>query len=329
MNKVKIKNHNLVTVFVLFLIVIFMSLFAHNFLSPANFTNILRQVSLTVIVACGTTFIMIAGGLDISVGGVLAVTGVVAAKSASMGFSVPISFAFGILFGLIVGLVNAFLIEGTKIPTVIATLGTMYICRGLAYVISGGNPIIDVPDNYSFISATHFGPIPLLIIIMLVVFIICHIIFKYTLLGKYTLAIGGNTETSKLSGIKTVKIKTILYAMGGTLAGIGGVLMSSRLKSGDPNVGMGFEFDCIVAVVIGGTSLIGGEGSLSGTFIGALIVAVIANGMNLMGIGTFYQYIIQGGVLVLAVIFDQTLKGEGLKFNFITRLFSYDKRTSC
>jgi ribose transport system permease protein len=312
----------IVTLLVLVLICIILTSLSDKFFTVVNITNVLKQVSMVVIVACAVNFVMISGGLDLSIGGVMALSGVVMATVASNGYPMWLAIVVGILIGSLIGVINAGLVVWTRMTPVIATIGTMYVTRGLAFVVSGGHTVVDgLPSNFDFISAIHFGSIPLLVVIMAVVFIIFYFILTKTVLGKYTYAIGGNAETSRLSGIKVGKVKATLYMLSGTLAGLAGVLMASRLSSGDPNVGIGFEFDVIVSIVLGGTSLAGGEGSLFGTLIGALIVGVLTNGMNLLGIGSIYQYIVEGVVLVLAVIIDQTLKGEGIDVKKIGKLF--------
>lgn len=294
---------------ILLLMMLIFALVNTKFLTANNLTNILRQVSLTVITASVITFVMISGGIDLSIGGVLALAGVVAARLAVNGWPIGLALLIGMLSGTVVGMINGGLVIFTRIPPVIATLGTMYVTRGFAYVLSDGSAIVNgLPDHFGFVSESHIGFLPLIVVIMFVIFILFQIILTCTLLGKYTYAIGGSIETARFSGIKTNRIKFFLYLLAGTMAGLSGVLMASRLSSGDPNIGIGFEFDVIVAVVLGGTSLSGGEGSLLGTLIGALIVAVLANAMNLLGVGSFYQYIFQGVVLVFAVVLDLTLK---------------------
>lgn len=307
--RMKFPTQSIVLCAILIAMMIVFALVNPKFLTPINLTNILRQVSLTVITASVITLVMISGGIDLSIGGVLALAGVVAARLAVAGWPLGLALLVGILSGALVGMINGGLIIWTRIPPVIATLGAMYVTRGFAYVLSNGSAIVNgLPDHFGFVSESHIGFLPLIVVIMFIVFGFFQLILTRTLLGKYTYAIGGSIETARLSGIKTNRIKFLLYLLAGTMAGLSGVLMASRLSSGDPNIGIGFEFDVIVAVVLGGTSLSGGEGSLFGTLIGALVVAVLANAMNLMGIGSFYQYIFQGVVLVLAVVVDLTLK---------------------
>jgi ribose/xylose/arabinose/galactoside ABC-type transport system permease subunit len=303
----------LVTLGVLLLLMAVMAILTPQFLTPTNLTNVLRQTSMVIIVACAATMIMISGGLDISVGGVLALTGVVAAKLATMGYPLGLAILIGVLTGALIGTINGFLIVGLKITPVIATLGTMSVARGLAFLISGGRAVVTgLPPGFRLPGRSYVGPIPTPVIIMAVVFVIFYFLLNHTLLGKYTYAIGGNKETARLSGVPVSRSQFVLYVLGGLMTGVAGIIMASRLASGQPDVGYGFEFDVIVAVVLGGTSLAGGEGSVVGTLIGALIVGVLANGLNLLGVHTFYQLVLQGVVLIFAVLLDMTLKGQGL-----------------
>ncbi|HPI74548.1 MAG TPA: ABC transporter permease [bacterium] len=302
-------SQNLILLLILVSVSLVLSLGSQNFSSGYNILNILRQVSLTVLSASVVTLVMISGGLDLSIGGVLALAGVAAARLSVAGLPLPLAFAAGILIGIVSGALNGSLIIATGIPPVIATLGTMYISRGLAYILSGGSAVVNgLPNSFGFVGETHFGPLPLLVVIMMMVIAICHFLLTKTVLGRHIYAMGGNLQAANLAGIPVKRVKLLLYTLSGTMAGISGVLLASRLSSGDPNVGIGFEFDVIVAIVLGGTSLAGGEGTLSGTLLGALILAVFANGMNLLGIGSFYQYVVQGAILVLAVILDLTLR---------------------
>jgi ribose/xylose/arabinose/galactoside ABC-type transport system permease subunit len=234
---------------------------------------------------------------------------VIAARLAVQGIPLPWAFLSGAGVGLLAGSLNGLLIIGTGIPPVIATLGTMYVTRGLAYILSNGSAVVNgLPDQFGIVGELHVGFLPILVIIMAVVLFVCQFVLAKTVLGRHIYAIGGNVQAAHLAGVPVRRVKLVLYIMAGAMAGLCGVLLASRLSSGDPNVGIGFEFDVIVAIVLGGTSLAGGEGTLSGTFIGALILAILANGMNLLGIGAFYQYIVQGVILVMAVTLDFMLR---------------------
>jgi ribose transport system permease protein len=304
----------LVILGVLVLIMAVMSALTPSFLTTTNLTNVLRQSAMVVIVACAATMVMISGGLDISVGGVLALAGVVAAKLATMGYPLWLAIIIGVASGALMGVINGFLIVNLKITPVIATLGTMNVARGLAFLISEGRAVVTgLPPDFRLAGRSYVGPIPTPVIIMAVVFVLFYILLHHTLLGKYTYAIGGNKETARLSGIPVSRTQFILYVLVGLMTGVAGVIMASRLASGQPDIGVGFEFDVIVAIVLGGTSLAGGEGTVFGTLIGALIVGVLTNGLNLLGVHTFYQYVFQGVVLIFAVLLEMTLKGQGLR----------------
>ena len=300
---------------ILLVLILVMSLLSPYFLTVVNVTNLLRQVAMVAIAAVGATFIMITRGLDISVGGLLAFTGVAFALFTVAGAPLLIATLLSIGVGAGVGMVNGALIVGAKINPVIATLGTMYMTRGLAFLVSGGTAVVNgLPGNFNVVGRGYVWVVPIPVIIMGVVFIVGHLLLSKTLLGKYTYAIGGNPETARLSGISVKKITFSLYVMAGALTGLSGAIMASRLATGNPTVGQGFEFDVIIAVLLGGTSLSGGEGTIVGTLIGTLIVGVLANGLNLLGVHTFYQYIIKGLVLVFAVMLDMGLKGQGITF---------------
>ena len=302
---------------VLVLICVFNAISSPVFLSIRNISNILVQVALIVIVGTGYSLLMISGGLDLSIGAIVALGGTVAAGLAVAGLPVIVCYLAGMLVGLFIGAINGTLAVGFKITPVIATLGTMNLARGLAfiyaYTLTKGEVSIykGIPREFLFLGGAVKG-IPVPIIIMAVVVVIFLIIQNYTSFGKYCFAIGGNEEAARLSGIYIGRHRFILYCVVGLLAGISGAILAARVGSGQPGSGIGFEFDVIVAVILGGTSLFGGEGSVSGTIIGALILGVLRNGLNLLGVNVFYQYIASGAVLIFAVILDAYLKGKGV-----------------
>jgi ribose transport system permease protein len=199
------------------------------------------------------------------------------------------------------------------VTPIIVTLGTMYVARGFAFTISGGDAIVaGLPNSFSLPGQSDIGPIPTPVVIAVIVVLLFYLLLHHTLLGKYTYAIGGNRETAILSGIPVARVQIVLYTLSGLAAGLGGVILASRLASGQPTAATGFEFDVIIAIILGGTSLAGGAGKVSGTVLGALFVAVLENGLDLLGVPSFYQYIALGTVLIAAVILDVTLKGEGV-----------------
>ena len=302
------------TLFILIFIMAVLSIISDKYLTVDNLLNILRQESPLIIIASAATILMISGGMDLSPAGVIALTSVVLAKLCVGGVPLWAASIISLLVGAASGLFSGILVVVANVPPMIATLGTWYITKGLAYVLSNSYAIVQgLPDNFSWISG-YIGPIPLMVIIAAVIFAVFYVLLNKTLLGKYAYAIGGNSETSRLSGISVKRIQCILYVLTGLMSSIAGVLTSSRINSGDPNLSTsGIEFEIIVAIILGGTSLLGGQGSLIGSLIGALILGNLSNGMNLLGIGTVYQFIVEGAVLIIAVVIDLIIKGNSVK----------------
>ena len=299
----------LVIVGVLLLIMAVLTILSKDFLTVTNVTNVFRQVSTTVIAGSAVTLLMISGNFDLSIGSILAISGTMHALMVVWGVPIPVAILLCVLIGVLVGLINGALVVLLDVPSFIATLGSMYAVRGAAWVITGGNSISrGLPKTFTVLGRGYIGPVPISILIMLIVFAVFYFIQKKTLLGKYAFAIGGNRRTALLSGIGVKKVGVTLYVLVGGLAAFAGTMLSSRLGVGNASVGSGFEFDVVVAVILGGTSLEGGEGSVFGMLIGALIVGFIANGLNLLGVQSFYQDIVKGIVLVGAVFLDRFLK---------------------
>jgi len=297
----------------LILLCIVMTFLSSNFLTPVNLLNILQQISIISIIAVGLTFVIILGGIDLSVGSIVAFSGLIMAGLMVKFHMNPwISILAGILCGSILGFINGIMISGLNIPPFIATLGMMSIARGAAFTISGGAPIYTFPDAFLSISG-RIGIIPIPAIIMIIIFIIASYILKYTVLGRYTYAIGGNETTSVLSGISVKFYKTVVYTLSGFFCAISAVLLTSKLDSAVPVAADGYELDAIAAVVIGGTSMTGGEGKISGTLIGALIMGVVNNGLNLLTVPQGPQRIIKGAIIVIAVAIDLIRKKKSLK----------------
>lgn len=298
----------LVNLAVLVALWIVLSLTADNFLDWTNAKNILRQISIVAIVASAATLVMVGGGLDLSVGGIAALSGVAAALIAAEGAGTEVSFVLGAFVGVGVGLVNGILIVSVGLNPVIATLGTLYVARGAANVLSDGLPIYDVPLDWSSLGTGFTFGLPTPAIILAVVVLVLWIVQRSTLLGKYTVAVGSNFEAARLAGIPVDRVRIALYVISGAAAGIGGIVLSSILNSGQPTAGTGLEFDVIVAAILGGTSLTGGQGSVLGTIVGALIVGTVNNGLNLLGVQSFWQSIVQGLILVGAVGLDAVVQ---------------------
>ncbi|MDR1797678.1 MAG: ABC transporter permease [Clostridiales Family XIII bacterium] len=301
---------NIITLGILIVLFIVLSIVSDSFLSASNMITVLRQVVMVVVVGAGVTLLMIAGNIDLSVGSVLALSGVVYASLAVKGVPLFVGALVAVAMGCACGVLNALMVTKLNVTPVIATMGIMYAARGLALVLAGGHTItMGLPMNFNeFGRSTIGGVVPTTVIIMLIIVLVFIFIQTKTVLGKYSFAIGGNAHAAIFSGINIKKYVSWLFIIVGILTGFAGVITASRLGVGDPNAGSGFEFDVIVAVVLGGTSMNGGEGSVTGMVVGALIVGFLANGLNLLGVDSFYQYILKGAVLVGAVVMDSALK---------------------
>ena len=251
------------------------------------------------------TMVIILGGIDLSVGSIIALSGVIAAGCVSR-YELPIAVALiaGVLVGVVIGVFNGFVICKTTIPPFIVTLATMNIARGLAKVYTGGSPVRVVTKEWQFIGAGYIGPVPVPVIIMIIAIIITALMMNKTKLGRHIYAVGGNTQAAEFSGIKVARVKFIVHAYAGLMAGLAGIILASRMYSGQPTAGEGAEMDAIAAVVVGGTSMAGGSGKIGGTIIGALIIGVLNNGLNLMNVNSFWQDVVKGVVILLAVFID-------------------------
>lgn len=276
-----------------------------RFLTVPNLTIILTQVSINALLAFGVTFVIITGGIDLSLGSMVAVTGVAAALFAhpdTYPLIVPILIALGA--GLLMGGFNGLVITKSKVPPFIVTLGTMTIGRGLALILSKGRPVSNLSDSFNFIGGGKVFGVPFPIIILVVVFILCSLLLRKTIWGRYMYAVGGNEQAARASGISVEKIKMLVYLLSGLLAGLAGIVLTSRITTGQPNAGQGFELDAIAAAIIGGTSTSGGSGTMTGTLIGALLIGVISNGLDLLNVTSYYQEVVMGIIIIGAVILD-------------------------
>ena len=276
-----------------------------TFLTTKNIFNVLRQSSTNLMLACGMTMVIILGGIDLSVGSIIAMSGVLGAAAVVWG-GMPeiVGILIAILSGLLFGLLNGMVIALTKIPPFIVTLASMNIAKGIAYVYSGGKPIRCMTDAWKFLGAGYIGPVPTPVVTMTIVFIVAVLFLNRTKMGRHVYAVGGNDTAAKFSGISTAKVKFVVYSFSGLMAGLAGITIASRLYSGTCTSGDGAEMDAIAAVVVGGTSMAGGSGKLGGTLIGVLIIGILNNGLNLMGVNSDWQYIIKGAVILLAVYVD-------------------------
>ena len=298
-----IRQYGLLIVFGIICLII--SLITPQFLTLSNLTIIVTQVSINALLAFGVTFVIITGGIDLSLGSIVAVTGVTSAMLAHPdSYPVLIPIVMGLLAGLLMGAFNGFIITKSKIAPFIVTLGTMTIGRGLALILSDGRPVSNLSDSFNYLgSGTVFG-IPFLILIFILVFALCSIILSKTILGRHIYAIGGNEQAARATGINIDRVKLSVYSISGLLAGLAGILLASRITTGQPNAGAGFELDAIAAVVIGGTSTAGGRGTMTGTLIGVLLIGVINNGLDLLNVTSYYQQVVMGIIIIGAVIVD-------------------------
>ena len=301
-----IKYKSLVGLLALIAIV---SVLSPSFLSTKNIFNILRQTSVNGIIAAGMTFVILTGGIDLSVGSILAISGAICASILVNGQNIVIAVLAALLVGAMVGFLNGFIITKGKLQPFIATLATMTILRGLTLVYTDGKPITlgsgDLALNFGQIGGGKILGIPTPALIMILVFLVCAYVLKNTKMGRYTYALGSNEEATKLSGLNTDKIKIAVYTLSGILASIAGIIITSRLFSAQPTAGDGYELDAIAAVVLGGTSLTGGKGKISGTIIGALIIGVLSNALNILDVSSYYQMMVKGAVILIAVLLDR------------------------
>lgn len=301
--------------FTIFLVLIAMMLFlgitAPGFLSVDNLFSIILNVTFIGVMACGMTMVIITGGIDLSVGSILGLSGVVMGLLMhDLGLNPVLSILVGLLVGMAAGLTNGLLITKVKIPPFISTLGMLSIARGLAYVLSEGWPISPFPKSFTSQGQGMVGPVPVPVLYFAGVAIIAYIFLRYTIVGRRIYATGGNLEASKLVGIKTDRILIMVYVINGLLAAFAGFLMTAWLGVAQANAGQGYELDVIAATVIGGTSLQGGEGTILGTVIGAIIMGVLRNGLILLGVSSFWQQVAIGAVIIIAVAFDQLRGGK-------------------
>lgn len=299
------------TLFGLIGLILVMWVLSPHFLTVPNLVNIAQQTSINAIIAVGLTFVIITAGIDLSVGSIVAFSGVMLASALEAGLPMNLAIILGLGVGLICGLINGSLIAYGKLPPFIATLGMMSVARGAALMYTQGRPISGFDLNFRSIATGEIMFIPVPVILMILVYLIAHFILTHTKLGRYTYAIGGNEEAALLSGINVTRYKAAVYGICGMLSGLAAVILTARLNSAQPIAGMMYELDAIAATVIGGTSLMGGEGRIVGTLIGALIMGVLRNGLNLLGVSSFLQQTIIGAVIIIAVLIDTTIKRRG------------------
>ena len=296
-------------IFIAFLLlVVVLSFLSDSFLTVGNLLNIARQVSINAIIAAGMTLVILTAGIDLSVGSVLAFSGAIIAGLLSAGQPLLVGIAAGLLLGAVLGLVNGLIVTRGGVQPFIATLGMLTIARGATLVYTDGRPITGLPDAFVWLGAGDVGRIPVPVIIMALVFVAAYVVLTQTVLGRYIYAIGGNEEAARLSGVNVTLYKTLAYVLSGVLAATSGIILTARLNSAQPTAGGGYELDAIAAVVLGGTTLAGGEGSITGTLLGAFIIGVLNNGLNLLNVSSFYQQVVKGVVILLAVLLDRRLR---------------------
>lgn len=283
---------------VLFVLMIFIN---DNFLTANNLTNVARQVSINAIIAVGMTCAILSGGIDLSVGPVMALSGTVAAGLMVAGVPVPLAMLAGLAVGTAFGAINGSCIAWLRMPPIIVTLATMGIARGLGLIYTGGYPISGLPDAFSWLGrGTLFG-IQVPILVMLAVYLLAWIVLNQMPFGRHLYSVGGNVEAARLSGIRVPRVRLLVYVISGFTAALAGLVLSSRLMSGQPNAGEGFELDAIAAVVLGGAAIAGGRGAIIGTLVGAMMLGVLNNGLNLMGVSPYVQNVIKGAIILAAI----------------------------
>ncbi len=303
-----IKLDNLYTFLGLIALCFVLSILSPVFFTYSNITNIFLQASVNGLLAIGLTFVIITSGIDLSVGSILALSGIAMGNAMTSGMPLIAALLIGIGVGFLCGLFNGFIITRFNMPPFIVTLGMMSVARGLALYWTNGGQIYGFTKEFRWIGSGEVLTIPVPVIIMLIVAVIAAFILKYTRLGRYTYAIGGNHEATRLSGVNTDKYLRNIYGISGFMAGLAGVVLAARLNSAQPIAGMGYELEAIAATVIGGTSLSGGVGTIFGTIVGALIIGVIRNGLNLLNVSSFLQQVVIGSVIILAVLIDSIKK---------------------
>ena len=298
----------LTTVIALIILMAVITIINSNFLTANNLLNLLLQVTSNALIAFGMTFVILTGGIDLSVGSILALSSALTAGLLGSGMPVTLAILISLTLGCILGMMNGLLISYGKLAPFIVTLATMTIFRGATLVYTNGNPITKgLSDTFlfQFLGQGYIVGIPFPVIIMFIVFIVLYVLLHKTAFGKSVYAIGGNEKAAYISGVKLNKVKIIIYSISGIMASISGLIITSRLSSAQPTAGASYEMDAIAAVVLGGTSLSGGKGRILGTLIGALIIGVLNNGLNIIGVSAFWQQVVKGVVILIAVLIDR------------------------
>ena len=293
----------------LFIEIILFSSLSPFFFTTDNLLNVTLQTSITAIIAAGMTFVILTAGIDLSVGAMVAFSGVIATSLLKLdlpfSISLPLAIVIGIGVGAASGAFAGLFVTRFNITPFIVTLALMTIWRGSSYMYTDGRPIWGLPEAFGILGSGRLAGIPVPTIIMLCVYVVAYILLTRTKFGRYVYAVGGNRDAARLAGINTSKIILLVYVISGSLAALSGIILASRMNSGQPNAGLMYEMDVIAAVVVGGTSLFGGRGSIVGTFLGAMLIGVLRNGLNLLNVGSYVQMVVLGVVILLAVLIDQ------------------------
>ena len=290
---------------VLLVICILFALLTPNFLTQNNLVNVVRQASINIVLAAGMTFVILTGGIDLAVGSVLGFTAVIAVAVSLIPALSWAAVPAALLAGLIVGVLTGMMVAYVGLPPFIVTLGTYTAIRGAAYLAAGGTTVINSKIGFAWIGNGYVGPVPWLVIIALLTIAVSAFVLHGTILGVHVYAVGGNPQAARLTGIPVPFVLIFVYGVSGLLSGLGGVMSASRLYSAQGQLGIGYELDAIAAVILGGTSFVGGIGTVFGTLIGALIIAVLNNGLTLMNVSFYWQLVIKGAVIILAVMLDK------------------------
>ncbi len=293
--------------FGLLIITVVLSIVSSDFLTLNNIFNVLRQVSINALIAFGMTFVILTGGIDLSVGSILALSAAITGGMMTSGMDPILAMVIGLASGAVMGAINGLFITVGRVAPFIATLATMTIFRGATLVYTDGRPVTGLSNStfFEMMGRGYMGWVPVPVVWMLICYAILYFVLKKTTFGRRVYAIGGNEEASVLSGIRVNRVKIWIYSITGVLAALAGIILASRLNSAEPTAGASYELDAIASVVLGGTSLSGGRGWIFGTLVGALIIGVLNNGLNLMNVSSFYQQVVKGGVILLAVLLDR------------------------
>jgi ribose/xylose/arabinose/galactoside ABC-type transport system permease subunit len=302
------RGRSLSTLGGLFGLCLLLTLLSPHFLTVSNLLNVMEQTSINAVIAVGMTFVILSGGIDLSVGSVLALAGVVLASALQHDWPLPLALLVSVTAGAACGLLNGVLVTLGRLPPFIVTLGMMSVARGLALLYTEGRPISGFDSGFRMLATGRVAFVPVPVLLTLAVYLVAYVLLNRARFGRYVYAIGGNEEATRLSGVPVRFHKTMVYGLSGFTSGLAAAVLTARLNSAQPIAGIMYELDAIAATVIGGTSLLGGSGTLSGTLIGALIMGVLRNGLNLLGISSFLQQVIIGLVIVGAVLVDSLLK---------------------